>query len=580
MGQAWKGEPRSTPHPMVVHSPSLEEHFAAGGAKRILALDGGGVRGILSLGFLQRMEGVLRERHGNDPAFRLSDYFDLIAGTSTGSIIAALLAKGWLVDEVIQLYLRLADQVFSRRWWDLRGGLLRPRYHPGALSKLLRDTLGADCRLGDPEQLRTGLLVMCKRIDSGSPWSISNNPNGRYFLPIADGRVIGNRDYKLWQVVRASTAAPTFFQPEAITIAAPLHPNQRPLHGDFVDGGVSPHNNPALQAYWLATLKGFGLQWAVGQEQLLIISVGTGRIPVERKPSWLAALQGVTALSSLMDDCAALVESVMQGLGHCLNEPRCIDPEVRDLSPHEMADQPRFSYARYDVKIYRDAKPKEGQNDERYLQELGLSAKQLAHMQKMDNAKAKHQLLELGRTAAADKVFAEHFPPAFDLPPTPLQPAPPPFQAAEPSLQAVSPAPEPGLPAGVSTYRQRESAQVTAIQLNLEMEAFTFRKWGALQTCRPGDWIVERNGSVHTVAADSFARTYKKIGPATYVKQATVWAVPAASAGVIATKEGETHYKQGDVLVWNDKEGTDGYAIRKDIFESLYERTPTEMPGE
>jgi hypothetical protein len=91
---------------------------------------------------------------------------------------------------------------------------------------------------------------------------------------------------------------------------------------------------------------------------------------------------------------------------------------------------------------------------------------------------------------------------------------------------------------------------------------------------------VERNGSVHTVAADSFARTYKKIGPATYVKQATVWAVPAASAGVIATKEGETHYKQGDVLVWNDKEGTDGYAIRKDIFESLYERTPTEMPGE
>ena len=52
--------------------------------KRILALDGGGLRGILSLGLLQAIEDILRQRHGGGDAFRLSHYFDLIAGTSTG----------------------------------------------------------------------------------------------------------------------------------------------------------------------------------------------------------------------------------------------------------------------------------------------------------------------------------------------------------------------------------------------------------------------------------------------------------------------------------------------------------------
>ncbi|MFN9957929.1 MAG: patatin-like phospholipase family protein, partial [bacterium] len=115
---------------MGVRAPSLAEHFAAGGPKRILTLDGGGVRGLLSLGFLGRIETLLRERHGNDPAFRLSHYFDLIAGTSTGSILAALLARGESVEQVTQLYLELEDKVFAQRWWDPRSGLLRPRYNP------------------------------------------------------------------------------------------------------------------------------------------------------------------------------------------------------------------------------------------------------------------------------------------------------------------------------------------------------------------------------------------------------------------------------------------------------------------
>ncbi|MEY3463816.1 MAG: hypothetical protein RLZZ468_1594, partial [Cyanobacteriota bacterium] len=110
----------------------LTSRLRAPGPKRILSLDGGGIRGILTLGILERIEALLRQRHGNDPGFRLCDYFDLIAGTSTGSIVAALLAQGASVSEAIELYRRLAATVFTRRWW--RRGLLLPRYDQRALA--------------------------------------------------------------------------------------------------------------------------------------------------------------------------------------------------------------------------------------------------------------------------------------------------------------------------------------------------------------------------------------------------------------------------------------------------------------
>ena len=106
--------------------------------------------------------------------------------------------------------------------------------------------------------------MRCKRIDSGSPWPISHNPNGKYVNGHGDS--LRNYDYKLWQVVRASTAAPTFFKPQKITISSPDKPEQEV--GEFMDGGVSPNNNPSLQAYWLATPQGFVLRWSTGADQL------------------------------------------------------------------------------------------------------------------------------------------------------------------------------------------------------------------------------------------------------------------------------------------------------------------------
>ena len=77
-----------------------DQHLFDVGPKRMLALDGGGVRGILTLQYLKRVEDILRKRAGNDQNFRLSQYFDLIGGTSTGSIIATGLALGWTVEKL------------------------------------------------------------------------------------------------------------------------------------------------------------------------------------------------------------------------------------------------------------------------------------------------------------------------------------------------------------------------------------------------------------------------------------------------------------------------------------------------
>jgi hypothetical protein len=535
---------------MVAQYPTLEEHLTPGSTKRILCLDGGGIRGILSLGFLLEVETLLRARHGDDRDFRLCHYFDLIAGTSTGSIIAALLAQGNSVSEIITLYKELASKVFRRRWWDPRIGALRPRYRPEDLANFLRERLGPECSLGDQQKLHTGLLVMCKRIDSGSPWPISNNPKGRYYNTRPGQRTIANREYKLWQVVRASTAAPTFFQPERITIAAPGGSDQKGLVGEFMDGGVSPHNNPTLQAYWLATLRGYGLRWHTGKDRMLIVSVGTGRTPVSRKAGWASLTQGITALQSLMDDCGAVVESLMQGMGHCLHQPRDIDPELCSLSPNELAEQPRYSYVRYDVKLYHDPSPRDGENDEAFLQAVNLSEGNLKAMQKMDNPEPKELLLKLGYTAAQAKVRPEHFPATFDLAP----PEQPPQLAAE-----------------RRAYVRREGTAVTAIRMALDFDTFTYRRWGSLQNGKPGDWLVEREGKVHTVDADTFARTYRQTGPGSYVKVAPVLAAPAASDGAIRTQEGKTNYRQGDYIIWNDGEALDCYAIAKEEFERLYQ---------
>ena len=116
-------------------------------------------------------------RHAKDPGFRLCHYFDLIAGSSTGAIIAAALALGMTVAEVIGHYQKLGRGLFLKGWF--RKGIVRARYDENKLTAHLKRVFGKDRTLGD-ESLLTGLRVMTKRLDTGSPWPLGNNPRGRY----------------------------------------------------------------------------------------------------------------------------------------------------------------------------------------------------------------------------------------------------------------------------------------------------------------------------------------------------------------------------------------------------------------
>ncbi len=378
-----------------------DAHLFGAGPKRILALDGGGIRGVLTLQILRRIEALLRERRPatQRASFRLCEHFDLIGGTSTGAILATGLALGMSVDALDALYRKLGRTIFDETWF--RKGVLRAKFSGRPLRAALREAFG-DATLGGPE-LRTGLAIVTKRIDTGSPWVLHNNPRGRHFAA-GDTDAIGNRELKLRDIVRASTAAPHYFDPERIAIA-------KGRIGAFVDGGVSPHNNPALALLMLATLDGYGLRWPLGEDRLQLVSVGTGSRSRADDPE--KTLRGapitlaVRALASVMDDAAALNETMLQWLSRSPTA-RKIDAEVGTLANDVLGGGDAWlSYLRYDVRLNR------GWLEDR----IGLrySEAQLDGIERMDDASRIDRLVEIGEAAALRLVDPAHFSGVFDL---------------------------------------------------------------------------------------------------------------------------------------------------------------------
>jgi len=375
-----------------------DEHLFGAGPKRILALDGGGIRGALTLGFLKQMEDILRQRAGGDPEFRLGDYFDLIAGTSTGSIIAAGLATGFSVERLQEIYQSLAAEVFKKPIWRL--GVLSSKFPLEPLERALTEFFG-DIKLGD-EEIRTGLMVVTKRLDTGSPWIIHNNPRGKFFD--SDGSWVPNKDYLLREVVRASTAAPHYFEPEGIQIAADVE-------GAFVDGAVSPFNNPALPALMLATIDGYGLKWPFGASNLMVVSVGTGsqvqRMETEKLLGMPAAALAGLSVISIIADCDALNQTILQWMSQSPVAWQ-IDSEVEDLRQDALGGgEPLIHYLRYNLFF-----------DEGWLKReinVDMDPEEVGSLFAMDQPKNVDKLAELGATAGSVQVKADHFPASFDL---------------------------------------------------------------------------------------------------------------------------------------------------------------------
>ncbi len=379
-------------------SSDRDSHLFSGGPKRILALDGGGIRGVLSLRILNRMESIIRSRTGNKSA-TLSDYFDLIGGTSTGAIIAAGLAMGWDVKKLVRMYDKFGEAVFESDFF--RRGLLRPKFSEKVLVDQLKANFG-NVTLGS-DKLKTGLAVVMKRLDTGSPWVVFNNPRGKYFEQRPGSNAIPNKDFLVRDVVRASTAAPTYFKPELIEVGA----DQK---GAFVDGGVSPHNNPALLLFMLSTINGYGLNWPVGEDNLLLVSVGTGNaLPGQSADSVMktkAAKLGITALASLMDDASVLNETMLQWFSRSATA-RPIDRELGDLGTDLLGGNALLTYLRYQAWLDKD-----------WLRDnlnIELAKKELDALAEMDKPENVRRLSEIGDAVSDRLVEERHFPSAFDV---------------------------------------------------------------------------------------------------------------------------------------------------------------------
>jgi hypothetical protein len=341
---------------------------------------------------------------------RLCEYFDYIAGTSTGAIIAAGLAKGMAVDELIDFYKSAGTAMFQRTRFLER---LNSLYQDGPLQQQLREVFGADTDL-KPGHLKTLLLVVTRNVTTDSPWPISSNPEARYN---DSKRADCNLCIPLWKLVRASTAAPIFFPPEVIEV----DPKDKSKSFVFVDGGVTPYNNPAFVLYRFATDPAYRLNWPKGERNLLLVSVGTGAAATEGAtsddPDSNMLSTGIGIPTALM--YGALVDQDI----NCRTVGRCsygdvIDREVLDMVPRQGDDvgtlEQRlkrapvplttdlgrsFLYVRYNVDLSRNS-----------LTALGFPDVNPANARKMDKADQEHieLLLKIGAKAAS-QVDIGHF---------------------------------------------------------------------------------------------------------------------------------------------------------------------------
>ncbi|NCR53004.1 MAG: patatin [Microcystis aeruginosa L211-07] len=371
---------------------SVQEILSKTSPRKLLALDGGGIRGIITIEVLAKIESLLQEKLGADDKFLLADYFDYIAGTSTGAIIASCLSWGMRVSEVREFYINQGENMFDS------ASLLKQfqyKFEDKNLAKELREKFqekdGSVATLGS-SLLKTLLLMVMRNATTDSPWPISNNPYARYNDP---SRPDCNLQLPLWQLIRASTAAPTYFPPEVIEV-------EKGEPFVFVDGGITSFNNPAFQLFLMATTKPYKLNWPVGEDKMLLVSVGTGMTPSANKnlkPGEMNLLYNAGAIpSALMFAAQNQQDMLCRIFGKCL-EGDIIDQEVGNMIDiNAPGGEKLFTYMRYNADLSHEG-----------LSALGLTQINPADVQKMDAVDKIKELQAVGKAIADQKVKKEHF---------------------------------------------------------------------------------------------------------------------------------------------------------------------------
>ena len=371
---------------------TLVARMKSPGPKKILSLDGGGIRGTITIEVLAKIEHLLRKQLGRD-ALVLADYFDFVAGTSTGAIIASCISLGMSTEQIREFYALSGPAMFDKANILRR---FRYKFDDDKLSTKLREVFGVDTTLGS-DRLRTLLMMVLRNASTDSPWPLSNNPLAKFNQrQRVDGALRDdcNLDLPLWQLVRASTAAPTYFPPEVVQLGS------KPFV--FVDGGITMYNNPAFQAFIMATVEPYAVGWRASETDLLLVSVGTGASPdanADLSPSDMNLAYNAGSIPSALM-YAALVEQDMlcRIFGKCrIGDP--IDREVGDLhfSKGPTGADKLFTYLRYNAELSVAG-----------LKRLELEQISPEQVQPLDSVRHLSELKQVGQ-AVANCVKPEHF---------------------------------------------------------------------------------------------------------------------------------------------------------------------------
>ncbi|RDY68259.1 patatin-like phospholipase family protein [Lysobacter soli] len=261
--------------------------------RRILSLDGGGIRGLVSCLWLAGVEDALLR--AGKPGLLKS--FDLLAGSSTGAIVGCGLAVGLSPRQLGELYREHRHRIFpgmAQRLWSRAGrvftqGVSAPRYDARGLEDVLQAVFG-DTRLG---QAKIPLLITSYDTIARKPIVFKS------FKP-------EHANLRMWEVCRASSAAPTYFPAHAMTVEGRARA--------MIDGGVVA-NNPTACAIAEAMRKDARVDSA---QNLVVLSVGTGErsrpIDLKSAQEWGAIEWAIPIIDVLFDGNTDAVDYIARHL--------------------------------------------------------------------------------------------------------------------------------------------------------------------------------------------------------------------------------------------------------------------------